>query len=61
MIFIKKILDLDLNQMDANMYVLKRICLRVLFRIYQRHANLKACSNKDFAQAFHAKYTNSFV
>ena len=44
MIFVKKILDLgiDLSSDDnISLYKLKRICLRMLFRIYQRHANIK--------------------
>ena len=52
MIFVKKILDLgaDLSSNDSsNLYQLKRICLRILFRIYQKHANYKMTRNKEFA------------
>jgi hypothetical protein len=48
MIFVKKILDLnlDVTQFGGGIYQLKRICLRILFRIYQRHANPKITDYK---------------
>jgi hypothetical protein len=63
MIFVKKILDLNIALDDSNSYIyhLKKICLRILFRIYQRHANIKLTNCKQFAVQFHAKYTKSFV
>ena len=61
MIFIKKIVDLQLPLQDANVYTLKKISLRILFRMYQRHANPKITSSKDFAALFHKNYTKSFV
>jgi len=48
MIFIKKLLDLNIesNNIDKNMYDLKKICLRILYRLYQRHLNkrISGCS-----------------
>lgn len=63
MIFIKKILDLNVILDDSNnfIYQLKKINLRILFRIYQRHANIKLTDNKNFAIQFHNKYTKPFV
>jgi hypothetical protein len=63
MIFVKKVLDLSVLLDDAHscIYYLKRIALRILFRIYQRHANPKLTSYRDFASQFHLKYTKSFV
>lgn len=63
MIFVKKVLDLSLVLEDANVgiYYLKKTCLRLLFRLYQRHANPKITQDKTFAQNFHAKYTRPFV
>jgi len=64
MIFIKKLLDIKAHLGDNsndNLYILKRISLRILFRIYQRHANLKLTSNKQFAIQFQGKYTKAFV
>jgi hypothetical protein len=64
MIFIKKLLDIKAQLGDpsnTNLYILKRISLRILFRIYQRHANLKFTSNKQFALQFQGKYTKAFV
>lgn len=64
MIFVKKILDLpaDLSLAEnENLYLLKRISLRLLFRMYQKHAHLKMTSDKDFAIQFHAKYTKPLL
>jgi hypothetical protein len=63
MIFVKKVLDLRVTLDDGNvaLYHLKRICLRILFRLYQRHANPRLTGDPLFAQQFHAKYTRSFV
>ena len=64
MIFVKKILDLntDLSSNDnINLYLLKKISLRILFRLYQKHANFRITENKHFAQQFHMKYTRPFV
>lgn len=61
MIFIKKIVDLHIPLEDTNVYTLKKISLRILFRMYQRHANVKITSSKDFAALFHKNYTKSFV
>ena len=63
MIYIKKVLDLrvELDDNNAYLYQLKRICLRILFRIYQRHANPKIAEDRAFTQQFHSKYTRSFV
>lgn len=44
MIFVKKILDLNADlaaSENTNLYILKRISLRILFRIYQKHANFR--------------------
>ncbi len=60
----KKILDLNIEStnIDKNMYQLKKICLRILFRFYQRHMN-KKYSDFDTGKIndFHAKYTNGIV
>ncbi len=61
MIFIKKILDLNLLLNDNCIYSLKKISLRIIFRIYQRHANVKLTDYKNFAIQFQNKYTKSFV
>lgn len=63
MIFVKKILDLNVVLDDSNsfIYSLKKINLRILFRIYQRHANIKLTDNKNFAIQFQNKYTKPFV
>lgn len=63
MIFVKKVLDLSVVLDDSyiSIYQLKRVSLRILFRIYQRHANPKLTENPQFASQFHAKYTRSFV
>lgn len=65
MIFVKKILDLpaDLSSQENNsLFILKKISLRILFRIYQKHANPKMTqSNNDFAYRFHSSYTKPFV
>ena len=42
LIFLKKLLDLpaDLSSQDnTNLYLLKRLSLRILFRLYQKYAN----------------------
>lgn len=64
MIFVKKLLDIKTNLGDpsnSSLYILKRISLRIIFRIYQRHANIKLTSNKEFSIQFQAKYTKAFV
>ena len=64
MIFVKKILDLNADlatHHNYNLYLLKKICLRILFRLYQRHANFRITDNRQFAQLFHQKYTQPFV
>lgn len=63
MIFVKKVLDLAvvLDEANTQLYHIKRVCLRILFRLYQRHANPKLTDNRPFAQSFHAKYTRPFV
>ena len=61
MIFLKKIVDLSVPLHDTSVYTLKKISLRILFRMYQRHANPKLTSSKDFAALFHKNYTKSFV
>lgn len=53
MIFVKKILDLNADlaaSENTNLYILKRISLRILFRIYQKHANFRVTEKKNFAQ-----------
>ena len=46
MILLKKVLDLPVPQDSwQHMVSLKKISLRILFRIYQRHANPKMTSN----------------
>jgi hypothetical protein len=52
MIFIKKILDLNADlsaDENINLYQLKKISLRILYRIYQKHANYKLTDNREFA------------
>jgi hypothetical protein len=63
MIFIKKLLDLRVGLSDPsnNLYLLKKISLRVLYRFYQKHANDRLTSNKAFAANFQSKYTRAFV
>lgn len=63
MIFVKKVLDLPvvLDGAHACLYPLKRTSLRILFRLYQRHANPKLTDTPQFAHNFHVKYTRSFV
>lgn len=64
MIFIKKILDLtiDLSAADnTNLYLLKRISLKIVFKMYQKHANMRITENKDFARGFQDKYTKSLL
>ena len=61
MIFVKKIIDLNVSINDSCIYTLKKLGLRILFRIYQRHANVKLTDHKDFAIQFQNKYTKSFV
>lgn len=64
LIFLKKILDLqaDLSSPDnASLYLLKRLSLRILFRLYQKYANFRMTEDREFAQHFHAKYTKSFM
>lgn len=58
MIFVKKVLELD---GDGKIFQMKKICMRIIFRIYQRHANSKACEDKAFALQFHQKFTRAFV
>lgn len=52
MIFLKKILDIPSSQM----HVLKRICLKIMFRLYSTHFN-KATKNTNFVYQFHERYT----
>ena len=64
MIFVKKILDLQIDfasNDNINLFMLKKISLRILYRIYQQHANFKMTRVRDFAEKFHANYTKSFV
>ena len=64
MIFIKKILDLNIeaNNIDKNMYQLKKICMRILFRFYQRHMNHKYSDfQPNILTNFHEKYTKGIV
>ena len=64
MIFVKKILDLqtDLSSdNNINLYQLKKISLRILYRLYVKHANFKMTKNRLFAERFHSTYTKSFV
>lgn len=45
MIMVKKILDLPIpEEQYHNLLILKKISLRILFRIYQKHANPKLTS-----------------
>ena len=60
MIFIKKLLDLNIESgnIDMNMYQLKKICLRILFRFYQRNLNKKfSDAPKQIIEEFHNKFT----
>lgn len=60
MIFIKKLLDLNIESgnIDMNMYQLKKICLRIMFRFYQRHLNKKfSDASKQVIDDFHGKFT----
>lgn len=64
MIFIKKILDLtiDLSSSDNNnLYMLKRISLKIVFKMHQKHANFKITDNKQFAEGFQQKYTKPLL
>lgn len=64
MIFIKKILDLKVSiegPQYYSFYLLKKLSLRIIFRIYQKHANPRFTNNKSFADLFHSRYTKAFV
>lgn len=64
MIFIKKLLDLNIESgnIDMNMYQLKKICLRIMFRFYQRHLNKKfSDAPKNFIDDFHQKFTKGIT
>ena len=64
MIFIKKLLDLNIESgnIDMNMYQLKKICLRIMFRFYQRHLNKKfSDAPKQVIEEFHQKYTKGIT
>jgi hypothetical protein len=64
MIFPKKTLDLpaDLGASENhNLYLLKRISLRILFRLYAKHAHPRMTEHRDFALKFHAAYTKPFL
>lgn len=56
MIFIKKILDLKITAMQP----LKRLCLKILARLYSKHAN-KQINPKPFSRIFHEKYSQPIV
>lgn len=44
------------------MYQLKKICLRIIFRFYQRHMNKRNSSfTQDIVQDFHQKFTKGIV
>lgn len=64
MLFVKKILDLNIEagNIDNNMYSLKKICLRILFRFYQRHLNRKFSSaGQNVINDFHIKFTKGIT
>ena len=64
MIFVKKILDLNTDlssDNNINLYQLKKISLRILYRLYVKHANFKMTKNRQFAERFHSNYTKSFM
>lgn len=64
MIFIKKLLDLNIESgnIDMNMYNLKKICLRIMFRFYQRHLNKKYSDTpKNVIDEFHQKFTKGIT
>jgi hypothetical protein len=64
MIFIKKLLDLNIEtgNIDMNMYQLKKICLRIMFRFYQRHLNRKfSNAGKNVIDEFHQKFTKGIT
>lgn len=64
MIFIKKLLDLNIEagNIDMNMYQLKKICLRILFRFYQRHMNKKFMNcPMNVIDEFHLKFTKGIT
>lgn len=45
-----------------NMYSLKKICLRTLFRFYQRHLNRKFSSvGQEVIDEFHNKFTKGIT
>jgi len=45
-----------------NMYSLKKICLRTLFRFYQRHLNRKFSSaGQEVIDEFHSKFTKGIT
>lgn len=49
MIFIKKILDLKVpisGPENYSFFLLKKLSLRILFKMYQKHANFKFTTNK---------------
>ena len=64
MIFIKKLLDLNIESgnIDMNMYQLKKICLRIMFRFYQRHLKRKFSDvPRQFIDDFHLKFTKGIT
>ncbi len=64
MIFVKKLLDLNIEagNIDMNMYQLKKICLRIMFRFYQRHLNKKfSIAAKNVIDEFHQKFTKGIT
>lgn len=68
LIFVKKILDLNLESgnIDQNMYELKKICLRIMFRFYQLHlksmfSSLGTAAVKNFHEKFTKGITESLL
>ena len=60
MVFIKKILDI---QEMRDIVPLKKVCLKILSRLYLRHTSSKTVSYRllSFAQSFHNKYSCPMV
>lgn len=64
LMFVKKVLDLRAPLADPalpSLFLLKKTALRILFRLFQKHANPLFSPDPAFPPAFHAKYTRALV